>query len=181
MQQFILLPVSLYKESLVAQSFTKQEFPANQTLQHPTYQIDSREREKNKKLSAKAGSSVDKILPRPRFKLSGSLTSILDGVKTGFFLLQFAQQLRRKNANIPDVYFTLFDAARICPTLILNQNAKADVFQNKNARSCKKCRRTGGNLWVCAQFVENQQRSSIKGETVFTFRTLVHKIHSGHA
>ena len=38
------------------------------------------------------------------------------------FLIDIAQQLRRKNA---DVYFTLLDAAGKSPTLILHQNAKA--------------------------------------------------------
>ena len=36
----------------------------------------------------------------------------------------FAQQLRRKNAEVPDIYFTLLDAACKSPTLVLNQNAK---------------------------------------------------------
>ena len=58
-------------------------------------------------------------------KLSNSQTSILDGVETGIFLSDFAQQLRRKNADVPDIYFTLLDAAGISPTTILNQNAKA--------------------------------------------------------
>ena len=39
--------------------------------------------------------------------------------------MDFAQQLRRENAEIPDIYFLLFEAASISPTLILNQNAKA--------------------------------------------------------
>ena len=49
----------------------------------------------------------------------------LDGDETRFFLLDFAQQLRRKNADVPGIYFTLFDAAGIYPTLILNQYVKA--------------------------------------------------------
>ena len=61
----------------------------------------------------------------PRIKLSNPQTLIMDGVETGIFLLDFAQQLRRKNADIPHIYFTLLDAAGISPTLILNQNAKA--------------------------------------------------------
>ena len=61
----------------------------------------------------------------PRIKLSNSQTSILDGVETGIFLLVFAQQLRRKNADVADIDFTLLDAGGISPTLILNQNAKA--------------------------------------------------------
>ena len=68
----------------------------------------------------------DKILSCPRIKLSNSQTLILDGVETGIFLLGFAQQLRRKNANVPDIYFPSLDAASISPSLILNQNAKSE-------------------------------------------------------
>ena len=80
----------------------------------------------NKKLFSKADSLVDKILFCPRIKLSNSQTLILDGVETGIFLSDFAQQLRRKNADVPDIYFTSLDAAGISPTLILNQNANAE-------------------------------------------------------
>ena len=62
----------------------------------------------------------------PRIKLSNSQTLNLVGVETGIFLLDFAQQLRFKNADVPDIYFTLLDAACISPTMILNQNAKAE-------------------------------------------------------
>ena len=61
----------------------------------------------------------------PRIKLSKSQTLILDGVENGISLLDFAQQLRRKNAEVPDIYITLLDTAGISPTLVLNQNAKA--------------------------------------------------------
>ena len=61
----------------------------------------------------------------PRIKLSISQILILDGVKTGISLSGFAQQLRRKNADIAGIYYTLLDAAGTSPTLILNQNAKA--------------------------------------------------------
>ena len=44
---------------------------------------------------------------------------------TEFSLSHFAEQLRRKNADILDIYFTLLDAAGIPSTLILDQNAKA--------------------------------------------------------
>ena len=54
-----------------------------------------------------------------------SQTLILDGVETGIVLSDFAQHLRRKNADVPDIYFILLDAAGISPTPILNQNAKA--------------------------------------------------------
>ena len=74
---------------------------------------------------SKADSSVDKILSFPRIKLSNSQTLILDGVETGVFLMDFAQRLRRKNADVPDIYFASIDAAGMSPTLVLNQNAKA--------------------------------------------------------
>ena len=125
MDQFVLDPASVYNKSLITQSVTKQELPKYQTSQNPTYQIDSLKKEINKKLFSKADSLVDKILSCPRIKLSNSQALILDGVETGNFLLDFAQQLRRKNADVPDIYFTLLDAADISPTLILNQNAKA--------------------------------------------------------
>ena len=81
---------------------------------------------------------------------------VLDGVETEVFLSQVAQQLRRKNADVPDIYFTLLDAAGISPTLILSQNAKAKErkqgpFQNLNVRSCKGCTHSALLLMVlCA-------------------------------
>ena len=68
---------------------------------------------------------MDKILSCPRIKLSTLQTLSYDGVETGFFLLNFARELRRKNADFPDIYYTLLDAACVSPALILNQNAKA--------------------------------------------------------
>ena len=95
------------------------------TFTNPTYHVDSYKKEINKKLTSKADSLVDKILSCPRIKLSNSQNLILDGVETGSSLLDFAQQLRCKNADIPDIYFTLLDAAGLSSTLILNQDAKA--------------------------------------------------------
>ena len=125
MEQFVLVPASVYNKCLITQSVIKQKLPKYQPSQNPRYQIDSLRKEINKKLFYKTDSLVNKILSCPRIKLSNSQTLILDGVETGIFLLDFAQQLRRKNADVPDIYFTLLDAAGICPTLILNQNAKA--------------------------------------------------------
>ena len=125
MDQVVLVPASVYNKSLVTQSVTKQELPKYQPSQNPTYQIDSLEKEINKNLFSKADSLVDKILSCPHIKLSNSETLILDGVETAVFLSDFAQHLRRKNADVSNIYFTLLDAAGISPTLILNQNAKA--------------------------------------------------------
>ena len=125
MDQSLLIPASVYDKRMITQSATKQALPKYQPAQNPTYQIDSLKKENNKNLFSKSDSLVDKILSIGRIKLSNSKFLILDGVETGIFLSDFPQQLRRKNADVPDIYFFLLDAAGISPTLILNQNAEA--------------------------------------------------------
>ena len=124
MDQFVLVPASVYNKSLITQSVTMQELPKYQPSKNPTYQFGSLKKEINKKLFSKADSLVDKLLSYPRIKLSNSQTLLLVGVENGTFLWDFARQLRRKNADVPDIYFTLLDAAGISQTLILNQNAE---------------------------------------------------------
>ena len=103
MEQFVLVPASAYNKSLITQSVTKQELPIYQPSQNQTYQVDSLKKEINKKLFSKTDPLGDESLSRPRIKLSSSQTLILDGVEIGIVLLDFAQQLRRKNADNPDV------------------------------------------------------------------------------
>ena len=121
MEQFILVPASVYNKS--AQSVTKQELPKYKAEQPPTYQIESLNL--NKKLFGKADTLIDKILSCSRIKLSNSQTIVLDGVDTGVLISDFTLRLRRKNADVPDIYFTLLDAAGISPSLVFNKNAKA--------------------------------------------------------
>ena len=102
MEQFVLVPASLYNKS--AQFVTKQELPKYKAEQPPTYQIDSLNL--NKKLFGKADPLMDKILSGSRIKLSNSETILLDGVDTGVLISDFTQHLRRKNADVPDIYFT---------------------------------------------------------------------------
>ena len=84
---------------------------------------------------SKADSLVDKIFSCPRIKLSNSQTLILDGVETGNSKLDFATQLRRKNAEVPDVYFTLLDTAGISPTFGSVRNlAKASNLSGSKVR-----------------------------------------------
>ena len=61
----------------------------------------------------------------PSIKLPNPQTLILDGVEAEILLSDFAQQLRRRNADVPDIYLTLLDAAGLSRTLNKNQNAKA--------------------------------------------------------
>ena len=86
MDQFVLVPASVYNKSLITQSVAKQELPKYQPSQNPTYYIDLLKKEINKKLISKADTLVDKILSRPRIKLSNSQTLILDGVETEIYL-----------------------------------------------------------------------------------------------
>ena len=125
LEHFLLVPASVYNKSLINQSVTKHELPKYQPSKNPSYQNDSLRKEINEIVFSKAETLVDKILSCPRIQLSNSHTSILEGVETRFFPSNFAQQLRGKNAYVPNNYFTLLDAAGISPTLILNQNAKA--------------------------------------------------------
>ena len=125
MEQFVLVPASLYNKSVTSQSVTKQELPKYKAEQPPTYQIDSLKRDINKKLFGKADTLIDKILSCSRIKLSNSQTIILDGVDTGVLISDFTLHLRGKNADVPDIYFTLLDAAGISPSPVFNQNAKA--------------------------------------------------------
>ena len=62
-------------------------------------------------------------MSRVCIKLSISQTLILDGVETSVLVSDFAQQLRRENADVPDIYFIL-DAAGVSSTQILNEKAK---------------------------------------------------------
>ena len=118
MEQFVLVPASVYNKSVIV---TKQELPKYKAEQTPTSQIDSLNL--NKKLCTDL--LVDKILSCSRIKLSSSKTIIFDGVDTGVLISDFTLHLRRKNADVPDIYFTLLDAAGISPSLVFNQNAKA--------------------------------------------------------
>ena len=70
MDQFVLVPDSVYNRSLITESSKKQELPKYQPSQNRTYQIDSLKKEINKNLFSKADSLVDKILSSPRIKLS---------------------------------------------------------------------------------------------------------------
>ena len=125
MEQFVLVPASVHNKSVTTQSVTKQELPKYKAEQPPTYQIGSLKRDITKKLFGKADTLIDKILSCSRIKLSNSQALILDGVHTGVFISDFTLHLRRKNADVPDIYFTLLDAAGIYPSLVFNQNATA--------------------------------------------------------
>ena len=128
MEQFVLVPASVYNKSVTTQSVTKQELPKCKPEQPPTYQIDSLKRDINKKLFGKANTLIDKILSCSRIKFSNSQTIILHGVDTGVLIsdFTFASKKRRRSRHL--LYFV--DAVGITPSLVFNQNAKAEERGN---------------------------------------------------
>ena len=105
-------------------------------------------------------------------------------METGVLLSCFAQQLRRKNADIPGNYFTLIDAAGISPNLVPNQNAWAQERQSwvpfkSGTSAIAQFPRAGWCcVWICTQFSETWRSKCFKDETVFTFKTLLYKVFS---
>ena len=126
MEQFVLVPFSVYNSSNSPTIVTNQEPPKYKPEQTPTYHKDTLKKETNQQLSTSASPLVKKILECPRIKLSNSNTLILDGIETGVLLKDFAQRLKRNNVPIPDIYFTLIDAASITPNLVVNSHAKGN-------------------------------------------------------
>ena len=124
MEQFVLVPLSVYNNSNSPSIVTKQELPKYKPEQTPTYHKDTLRNEINQRLSTSASPLVNKILESPRIKLSNSNTLILDGIEPGVLLKDFAQRLKRKNVPIPDIYFTLLDTASITPNLVIYSHAK---------------------------------------------------------
>ena len=122
----------MYNKSLTTQYNTRRELPTYKAERPPTYQIDSLKRDINKKVFGKSDPLIDKILSCSRIKLSDSQTIFLDGVDTGVLISDFTLYLRRKNADVPDIYFTSLDAAGISPSLVFNQNVKAKDRANWN-------------------------------------------------
>ena len=125
MEQFVPVPASVYNKSLTAQSVTKQELPKYKAEQPPTYQIDSLKRDFITRLFGKANILLDRILSCSRIKRLNSQTIILDGVDTPVLISDLALRFGRKNVDVPELHFTLLNAAGISPSPYFNQNAKA--------------------------------------------------------
>ena len=105
MEQFVLVPNSVYNSNIKKPTVvTKKELPTYHGEEKPTYQIEFVNKDINKSLFAKADSLVDKVLSSPRKRLSPSNFLILDGRDTGVSLTDFAEKLKRKNAEVPDIF-----------------------------------------------------------------------------
>ena len=124
MKQCVLVPLSVYNSSNNPTTVTIQKLPKYKSEQNATYQKGTIKNVINQHPTTKAKPLLKKVLESPRFKLSNSNTLVLDGIETGVLLKDFAQRLKRKNVPIPDIYFTLLDAASITPDLVVNSHAK---------------------------------------------------------
>ena len=124
MEQFVLVPLSVYNSSNNPIIVTKQEIPKYKPAQTCTYYRGTLKKEINQQLSTSASSLINKILESAGIKLSNSNTLIPDGKETGVLLKDFAQRLKRTNVPIPVIYFNLLDGDSITPDLVVNSHAK---------------------------------------------------------
>ena len=124
MEQFVLVPLSVYNSSNNPTIVTKEKLPKYKPEQTPTYHKDTLKKEINQQHSTSASPPVNKLLESPLIKLSNSNALILDGIETGVMLKDSAQRLKRKNVTTPDIYLTLLDAASITPVIVVNSHDK---------------------------------------------------------
>ena len=107
MEQFVLVPLSVFNSSNNPTIVTKKELPKYEPEQFPTYRKDTLKKGINQQLRTSASLPVNKVLESQRIKLANSNTLIVDGRETGVLLKDFAQRLKSKNVSVPDIYFTL--------------------------------------------------------------------------
>ena len=180
MEQFVLVPLSVYKSSNSPTIVTKQELPNYKPEQTPTYHKDTLKKEINQQFPTSASPLINKFSETPRIKLSNSNTLILDGIKTGVLLKDFSQRLKRKNVPIPDIYFTLFDEASMTPNLVVNSHANGKergawipfkiwttkIAETLHARVC--------GIWLCAQIGKSSKTLSVKGQRSFAYKDIIY-------
>ena len=68
---------------------------------------------------------IELILNSTRIKLSQSDNILLDNRDTKESIVDFVCELKRKNTDFPDIYFTTLEATQLPPKLVINKNAKA--------------------------------------------------------
>ena len=179
MDQFVLLPLSVYNSNKNSTIVTKQDLPKCKPEQTPTYHKDTLKKEIIQQLSTSASLPVSKIIESPRIKLSNFNTLILNGTETGVLFKDSAQQLKRKNVPIPDIYFTLLDAASITPDIVVNSQAKAEergawipvkIWTTKLQRLYTQ----GFAAYGSVRNLAKAAKLSVKGQRVFTFKDLIY-------
>ena len=177
-EQFALVPLSVYNSSNNPTIITKQQLPRNKPEKTLTYHKDTLKKEINQQLSTSASPPVNKFLESARIKVSNSNILILDGIEIGVLLKDFAQRLKRKNVPVPDIYSTLLDEASVTPDIVVNSHAKGKergpwipfnfwttkVAETLHARVC--------SIWFCAQFRKRSETLSCQRSVSFFNRRL---------
>ena len=74
MEQFVLVPLSVYNSSNNPTIVKKQDLPKYKPEPNPTYHKDTLKKEINQQLSTSASPLVNKTLESPRIKVSNSNT-----------------------------------------------------------------------------------------------------------
>ena len=103
MEQFGLVPLSVYNCSNNPTIVTKQELPKNKTEHTPTYDKDTFKKEVRQQLNTSASPLINRILASPYIKLSNSNSLIIDRIETGVLSKDFSKHLRRKNVLVADI------------------------------------------------------------------------------
>ena len=118
MEQFVLVPFSVYDGINHPTIVTKQELPKDKPEQNPTYEKDMIGKEINQHLTTSPTPLINKLLESPRIKQSSSNTLIVDGIETAVLLKDFAQRLKLKNIPVPEIYFIYLTQPTSLPTLL---------------------------------------------------------------
>ena len=151
---------------------TKQELRLFQAQLKTTNQTVALKKEYSKKLFVKTGFLVDNFLSRPRKKQPKSQI-LLDVAEIR--VSDSFQNLRQWNAENPDIYSNLVDAAEFPPSLVLSKSSiiktGRSLFFSKNWR--REVDRKGlWNcwLWISEHFINDQQTASVKAETAAVWK-----------
>ena len=125
MDHFVLIPYSIYQSqsTLPKKSKLEQKQEKEEIVPKNFVSIYSAVNAKLKKSNNKH--LIDLILNSPRIRLSQSESIILDNRDTKESIVDFMCALKRKNIDFTDIYFTILEATRIPPKLVVNKDAKA--------------------------------------------------------
>ena len=162
MEQFVLIPQHLYEQKFkldVQKLDTFEQKPVSVTTHlSPNYKKIG-----HKTRSLKNEAIVDQILNSPRVKLSLNDTILLDGRDTEVAFADFIFALKRKNADFPDIYYTILYATGMKPQKVINKDAQKqrqrglDSFQNLEKAKLQRLYRDGKAAYGS---VKNLQKAS---------------------
>ena len=131
---------------------------------------------------ATALSLFDKVLSSPRIKLLTTNFLFLYRRDAGFSLTDFAQTLKLKNAEVPDIYFTWLDAADMTPSLVLNKHAKEIdsgswvPFKIWETKTAEVVQRWSWSWWFSQKLDKGKQTPSFKSAIFSSLKAQLRKI-----